>query len=76
MNSAWFVLFSARGRSVDYFAHTTFARLSSFLSCLAVLASFVGACLIFARKEEATASLNWIEFPGLFVVPFGLFWTI
>ena len=45
--------------------------LSSFLSCLAVLASFVGACLIFARKEEATASLNWIEFPGLFVVPFG-----
>jgi NADH-quinone oxidoreductase subunit L len=46
--------------------------LSSFLSCLAVLASFAGACLIFARKEDAALAFNWIELPGLFVVPLGL----
>src|SRR6266403_579004 len=72
MNSAWFVLFVPLVAAAGI---TLLARrsrgLSSFLSCLAVLASFVGACLIFARKEESTASLNWIELPGLFVVPFG-----
>jgi NADH-quinone oxidoreductase subunit L len=44
---------------------------SSLLSCLAVIASFVGACLIFSRKEDAALAFNWIELPGLFVVPFG-----
>jgi NADH-quinone oxidoreductase subunit L len=44
---------------------------SSFLSCVAVLASFAGACLIFARNETTAPAFNWIEFPGLFVVPFG-----
>jgi NADH-quinone oxidoreductase subunit L len=45
--------------------------LSSFLSCAAVLASFAAACVIFSRKEVAGPALNWIEFPGLFVVPLG-----
>jgi NADH-quinone oxidoreductase subunit L len=45
--------------------------LSSFLSCAAVLASFAGACLIFVHREDAAPALNWIEFPGMFVVPLG-----
>src|SRR3979409_1224798 len=72
MNSAWFVLFVPLVAAALITLLTRRSRgLIIFVSCRAVLASFLGACLIFARKEEATASLNWIEFPGLFVVPFG-----
>ena len=46
-------------------------KLSSFLSCAAVLVSFAGACLIFARKDASAVALNWIDFPGIFTVPFG-----
>src|SRR5229473_1953909 len=46
-------------------------KLSSFLSCAAVVASFTGACLIFARKDASAVALNWIDFPGIFTVPFG-----
>ena len=46
-------------------------KLSSFLSCAAVLVSFTGACLIFARKDASAVALNWIDFPGTFTVPFG-----
>ena len=54
---------------------TVFTRrsknLSSFLSCAAVLVSFTGACVIFARKDPSAVALNWIDFPGIFNVPFG-----
>src|SRR6266496_1232011 len=46
-------------------------KLSSFLSCAAVLASFAGACMIFGRKDASAVALNWIDFPGIFTVPFG-----
>ncbi|HAK07307.1 MAG TPA: NADH-quinone oxidoreductase subunit L, partial [Spartobacteria bacterium] len=46
-------------------------KLSSFLSCAAVLASFAGACVIFARKDASVITLNWLDFPGIFTVPFG-----
>ena len=46
-------------------------KLSSFLSCAAVVVSFGGACLIFARKDVSAVALNWIDFPGIFTVPFG-----
>src|SRR6266404_2206747 len=46
-------------------------KLSSFLSCAAVVVSFGGACLIFARKDVSAVALNWIDFPGIFTVPLG-----
>src|SRR5438874_3148529 len=46
-------------------------KLSSFLSCAAVLASFAGACVIFAGKDASAAALTWIDFPGSLTVPFG-----
>src|SRR6266568_4351475 len=46
-------------------------KLSSFLSCAAVLTSFAGACMIFGRKDTSAVALNWIDFPGIFTVPFG-----
>src|ERR1041385_2136666 len=46
-------------------------KLSSFLSCAAALASFTAACVIFARKDTSAVALNWIDFPGIFTVPFG-----
>src|SRR6266487_3922196 len=46
-------------------------RLSSFLSCAAALASFSGACLIFTGKDAAAVAQKWIDFPGIFTVPFG-----
>src|SRR5438552_2906850 len=45
-------------------------KLSSFLSCAAVLASFAGACVIFAGKDGSAAALTWIDFPGSLTVPF------
>jgi NADH-quinone oxidoreductase subunit L len=72
-NIAWYVLFAPLIASALIVVFTRRSKgLSSFLSCAAVLASFAGACLIFARKEDAAPALNWIEFPGLFVVPLGL----
>src|SRR6266849_2176027 len=46
-------------------------KLSSFLSCAAVFASFTGACVIFARRDASAVALNWIDFSGIFTVPFG-----
>ena len=60
LSSALILFFARRSRG-----------LSSFISCLAVLFSFAGACLIFLRKEDAAPALNWIELPGLLVVPLG-----
>jgi NADH-quinone oxidoreductase subunit L len=69
----WFVLLAPLVAAALIMMFTRRSRgLSSVLSCLAVLASFAGACLIFSRKEIAAASLSWIEVPGLFVVPLGL----
>ena len=71
-NIAWYVLFAPLIASALIMLVTRQSKgLSSFLSCAAVLASFAGACLIFAQKEDAAPALNWIQFPGMFVVPLG-----
>src|SRR5712691_1570582 len=46
-------------------------KLSSFLSCAAVFASFAGACVIFGRSDTSVVSISWMSFPGVFTVPFG-----
>jgi NADH-quinone oxidoreductase subunit L len=47
-------------------------RLSSALSCAAVIVSFIGACIIFAREDILGTTLSWLDFAGIFTVPFGL----
>jgi NADH-quinone oxidoreductase subunit L len=68
----WYVLFAPLVAAVLI---TVFVRrskkLSSLLSCAAVVVSFGGACLIFARKDVSAVALNWIDFPGIFTVPLG-----
>src|ERR1043166_7128852 len=46
--------------------------LSSAISIGAVLVSFAGSCLIFARSTGAAAEFTWIGIGGVFHVPFGL----
>src|SRR5438477_6727201 len=45
--------------------------LSSFISIGAVLGSFVCSCLIFIRQGISAREFNWIDFVGVFKVPFG-----
>jgi NADH-quinone oxidoreductase subunit L len=45
--------------------------LSSFISVAAVLVSFVCSCLIFSRSGISAREFPWIEFDGVFKVPFG-----
>src|SRR5256886_13246152 len=45
--------------------------LSSFISIAAVLGSFVCSCLIFTRQGISAREFNWIDFGGVFKVPFG-----
>jgi NADH-quinone oxidoreductase subunit L len=45
--------------------------LSSFISIAAVLISFVCSCLIFTRSGISTSEFTWIDFGGVFKVPFG-----
>jgi NADH-quinone oxidoreductase subunit L len=45
--------------------------LSSFVSVVAVLGSFVCSCLIFLHPNISAPAPNWIEIPGIFHVPFG-----
>ena len=45
--------------------------LSSFISVAAVLLSFVCSCLIFSRSGISPPEFTWIEFGGVFKVPFG-----
>ncbi|PZR72950.1 MAG: NADH-quinone oxidoreductase subunit L, partial [Chthoniobacterales bacterium] len=54
------VIFTQRARS-----------LSAWISVLAVLASFVCSCFIFARPGITAAQIPWIEIPGFFHVPLG-----
>src|SRR5207249_2968735 len=45
--------------------------LSSFISIGAVLGSFLCSCLIFTRQGISAREFNWIDFVGVFRVPFG-----
>src|SRR5437588_7392763 len=46
--------------------------LSSSISIVAVLVSFICSCLIFAHSTAAAAEFTWIGISGVFQVPFGL----
>src|SRR5437660_7002698 len=68
----WVVLLAPLGAAALITVFTRRSKkLSSFLSCATVFASFTGACVIFARKDASAVALNWIDFPGIFTVPFG-----
>src|SRR5437588_5054600 len=46
--------------------------LSSSISIVAVLVSFICSCLIFAHSTAAAAEFTWIDISGVFHVPLGL----
>src|SRR5438552_15557534 len=46
--------------------------LSSSISIVAVLVSFVCSCFVFAHSTAAAAEFTWIGISGVFQVPFGL----
>jgi NADH-quinone oxidoreductase subunit L len=56
--------------AITLFTHRSRA-LSSFISMAAVLGSFVCSCLIFTRQGISAREFNWIDFGGVFKVPFG-----
>ncbi len=45
--------------------------LSSFISVAAVLISFICSCLIFTQSGISAREFTWIDFGGVFKVPFG-----
>jgi len=45
--------------------------LSSFISVAAVLISFICSCLIFTQSGISAPEFTWIDFGGVFKVPFG-----
>src|SRR6266516_3535101 len=45
--------------------------LSSFISIAAVLTSFICSCLIFTQSGISAREFTWIDFGGVFKVPFG-----
>jgi len=56
--------------AITLFTHRSRA-LSGFISIAAVLGSFVCSCLIFTRQGISAREFNWIDFGGVFKVPFG-----
>src|SRR5438093_10613710 len=56
--------------AITLFTHRSRA-LSSFISIGAVLGSFVCSCLIFTRQGISAREFSWIDFVGVFRVPFG-----
>src|SRR5437867_5862616 len=60
LSAAVITLFTQRSRSV-----------SAAISVVAVIVSFLGACIIFARGDTAAVGLNWLTIAGLLNVPLG-----
>jgi NADH-quinone oxidoreductase subunit L len=56
--------------AITLFTHRSRAP-SSFISIAAVLGSFVCSCLIFTQHGISAREFNWIDFGGVFKVPFG-----
>src|SRR5919199_696039 len=73
MNGAvlpWFVLLTPLCAAVVITLFTLGGKsLSSFISCGAVIVSFICACVAFTRQDSAAAMLTWIDFRGVFTVP-------
>jgi len=76
MNGAvlpWLVLLAPLGSAAVITVFTLRGKaLSSFLSCAAVIMSFICASVVFARKDMTAATLTWIDFPGVFTVPLAI----
>src|SRR5206468_1125200 len=74
MNSLlpWCSLLLPLVSSIAYSLITYLSRVfSSFISIVSVLGSFVCSCLIFTRQGISAREFNWIDFVGVFRVPFG-----
>ena len=71
-NLAWIVLLSPliSAAAITLFTHRS-RPLSSFVSIAAVLGSFVCSCLIFTQPSVSVPESTWIDFGGVFNVPFG-----
>jgi NADH-quinone oxidoreductase subunit L len=66
----WLALFAPLGSAAVITLFTLRRKeISSFTSCATVIMSFMCACVVFARKDTAAATLTWIDFPGVFTVP-------
>jgi NADH-quinone oxidoreductase subunit L len=61
VSAAMITLFTLRWKTV-----------SSSISIVAVLTSFLCSCLVFANQTAAAAQFTWIGISGVFQVPFGL----
>ena len=74
MNSAllpWFILLLPFAAAVVIVLFTkSWPGLSSFISVVAVLASFAGSCVVFATPDIQPLKLTWIELEPL-SVPLG-----
>jgi len=71
-NLSWIVLLSPliSAAAITLFTHRSRPR-SSFVSIAAVLGSFVCSCLIFTQPSVSVPESTWIDFGGVFNVPFG-----
>ena len=69
---AWYALLLPLVSSIAIALFTRRSKaLSSFISIAAVLVSFVCSCLIFAQSGTSAPEFTWIDFSGVFRVPFG-----
>ena len=69
---AWYALLLPLVSSIAIALFTRRSKvLSSVISIAAVLVSFVCSCLIFAQSGTSAPEFTWIDFSGVFRVPFG-----
>ena len=69
----WFVLLLPLAAALLIMCVTRASRsLSAYVSVAAVLASFIGSCVVFAKTGAPSPSLPWIDLRPAFFVPFGL----
>src|SRR6266542_1427736 len=68
----WLVLLAPLASAVVITLFTLrWKALSSFISIAAVLTSFICSCLIFTQSDISAREFTWIDFSGVFKVPFG-----
>src|ERR1700737_1828379 len=70
MNLPWLLLLAPLvGAAVIMLFTRRFRGLSSFISVVAVLVSFVCSWLVFIQSDISAPERTWIDFPGVFHVP-------
>ena len=68
----WLVLLAPLASAVVITLFTLrWKALSSFISIAAVLTSFICSCVIFTQSGISAREFTWIDFGGVFKVPFG-----